>query len=126
MYRKRNVYKRPMLITLEGNEILGADWGIFNFARPSRIKKWAPAIGTALVAIPTPVTQLVGAGLVTSGVVSAGVHSSYKKTGSNVINVIPGSITGKTEVKTEAAKKPVPWIPLAIVTGGVIAAIGIS
>lgn len=140
----------PMLITLEGdaNDGYGAvynpedayykqkfstlgGWGAFNFLRPSRLKKTTAVVGTVTSAVApltgpfAPVVAAAGAGTLAASGALAAAHASYRKKGADEGTGYKPGQYANAEADVPA-KKPVPWIPIAIAGGGLLAAFGLA
>ena len=138
----RGAYKYPMLMTLSGSNLtafnppqsymnqdfatLSGDWGIFNFARPSRLKKTTGyiAAGAAIVSTvaPNPITAGIAAG---AGAASAGlslVHNSYKAGPDPGTGFQPGMPVAPAPLPEKKSKA----VPLIIGAVALVAALGIA
>ena len=125
--------KQPKLVTLSGSFdyeqdfMSGDDWGIFNFARPSRLKKVAPAaaaiMGIAAIAFPPAAFVLLpaAAGMVTAGVIAAGVHETYRHDESPPPSQLEYTVIDPPTVKPPPPKpeSKTPWGLIAAGAGAV-------
>lgn len=153
----RSVYRYPSLYTLEGYPgsdfpvpgirlsgaytqqdtyreqnfaVLGADWGIFNFLRPSRMKTWAPAVAagaTAITAVaPNPITGVIAVGAGAASGVSSAIYQANRGGTSDPPNSGTGYKQSADKGVTDVEQKKVPWVPIAVAGGALLAAMAIS
>jgi len=122
-YTQQDTYRSQDFSVLSG-------WGIFDFLRPSRIRQWAPAVATGAgvitAAIPNPITGVIAIGAGVAGGVSQAIYQANR----GGTNDPPNSGTGYKQ-KTDdnlgvAEQKKVPWVPIAVLGGALVAAISIS
>lgn len=123
-YEQQDTYRSQDFAVLSG-------WGIFDFLRPSRIRKWAPAVaagaGAITAAIPNPITGVIAIGAGAAGGISSSIYQANRGGSGDP----PNSGTGYKQ-KTDdnlvgvPEQKKVPWVPIAVLGGAVIAALSIS
>jgi hypothetical protein len=148
-------YKRPMLMTLEGNGFLqnyknlepenyaGAyynqqfatlgGWGAFDFLRPSKLKKTAGAItavSTALTVVPGLQAVMAPVAGAAAGVTAGAtlIHNVYARKGPSGEVEYYSDAQGKNPIPAGniQTKKKSPIVPIVIGAVGILAALGIA
>ena len=149
----RSVYRYPALYTLEGytgsdfpvpgvrmsgaytqqdtyreqNFAVLSGWGIFDFLRPSRVRKWAPAVAAvAAVVPPNPITGAIAIGAGVAGGASQAIYMANRGGTKDPPSTGTGYKQSADEGVTGVEQKKVPWVPIAVAGGALLAAMAIS
>lgn len=128
---KRGAYRQQDTYRNQNFSIMGDDWGVFNFLRPSRLRESATTVAAgagalaALVPITAPVTAPIAASAAIVGGASQAIYQANRGGTSDPPNSGTGYQPGVSYEQTEQ-KKSFPIVPVAVLGAGIAAAVALA